>query len=497
MIAREVGPGKYLLDFVPNPDNLDRVKNRSGERFPGTSYLRERKKWVTNRVRVRELGCMSSPLKSASVPFPETFEPHQQRAWKRLLEEKSMILSWVTGAGKSYFAVQAVKLLGQKSLVVAPKMVLQNLQKEFRAQGIEPRIVGSTLKAEREADSKVTLVGYASLHKVEPDDWNMVIADELHYAMNQKSNRTKKLREIVDELPPSAYVLGLTATPFGAKAITIWSQLDCIIPGGFGTRVQWENYFHNIGEKEIPNREDPVRDVGSLREDRHEEYCDYLYQFLDYVGEDQFADLLPDSEWKLKWLDGNYRVAPKDLGGWARTQEKLAAERVAQLPQPNGPTAYICYLNSTSELVGKALGCPVITGKVSTKKRMEILETTDCFVAGLKAITEGLNLSRFTNVYVVEGYPVVRYMSQVLGRFLRLKATEKITYTFLPMKGTADEVIYPRLLERLVEKNRILKSGSVESGLMDLLTVDENDESLLTDLQEILMAGDWVDVETY
>jgi superfamily II DNA or RNA helicase len=86
-------------------------------------------------------------------------------------------------------------------------------------------------------------------------------------------------------------------------------------------------------------------------------------------------------------------------------------------------------------------------------------------------------------------------MEQMLGRFVRLGGKETINFTFLPMKGTADEIVIPRLVKRLEAQNKLRKAGAVKNGLLDILKQRESDELLQAEMQAALLAGFEVEEE--
>ena len=109
----------------------------------------------------------------------------------------------------------------------------------------------------------------------------------------------------------------------------------------------------------------------------------------------------------------------------------------------------------------------------------------------MRSINEGLDLRRYTRVYMLESYPVPRYVTQVLGRFVRLYAKDAVEVYFCKLSGSSDDIVTNKLLQRMSEQSTIVRQGKVESGLSQLLTLDETSEDFLDELRAA--ADSWQD----
>lgn len=129
----------------------------------------------------------------------------QESAVNELFLKKRLILQWGTGVGKSRVAVLACTRLVQQYpfhtrilLLVAERAHIRNWENEF------VKFLGKE-KAE-EVLFSVTIMCYASMHKLYRSGWNMIILDEVHHVCTDR--RTDLLSSM-----GTTYILAMSATP--------------------------------------------------------------------------------------------------------------------------------------------------------------------------------------------------------------------------------------------------------------------------------------------
>jgi len=110
-------------------------------------------------------------------------------------------------------------------LVVCPAGVMVEwLQQLKRWQGIEALpIVGTPERKRMRAGTPawVHVVSYESLGAVEDNEYDGIIADELHYAANEDSNRFPRLWAVRER---ARWVVGLSGTPQTNGLTSLWAQ---------------------------------------------------------------------------------------------------------------------------------------------------------------------------------------------------------------------------------------------------------------------------------
>lgn len=507
-----VWPGVYRIGGF-NRDLNQWLKNdpRGRYKFDGDCELGDRKAWYLPTER---LSALEAWLESKGIPYstaerghkgfpgtkprlPDDLTPWQSRAIERAWYEGSLLCQHITGAGKSRIACEVINSLGSegRTLIIAPKVVMETWETEqlpawLRVDWGEAPGVWS-LRQGRKTDRTqpgVVICSYGSLHRI-PAEWkfDLIVFDEIHYGIHGQSARTRACRSLRAK-NPGAIALGLTATPASSSLTNLWAQLDILCPTRWGTYKRWWSYFF---EELSVGFEDHTK-PGKLRADRADELLEEIADVVDYVSFGDVGDRLPPVVWdRLDIGDGGGRVtAPENLKAWRAEQQRTASERVSAFvsawEQPPAPTAIIVYHRNVAAALGEALEgrATVIDGSVPAKQRKALLSDSSLAVITMRSITEGVDLRRFTQVCVLESYPVPLYVTQVLGRFVRLYAENPVGITFCRLRGSSDDLITERLLSRLAEQQTLISQGKVEGGLREVLSVDENGEEFLTALRE-------------
>jgi superfamily II DNA or RNA helicase len=488
-------PGVVKITFPYNPQLIELLKHKNGERYPASHFSKEEKAWYVDvKLAEEQFGFVSHQLAELNNSKFVTLLEHQFQALCRLYAERVLICQWNVGMGKSRVAVEVAQNV-KHTLIVCPAMMLEEWPGKFTEWDYTaPFICKNTTKIPDE-QPKVVVISYGSVHKL-PTTWQykFLCFDEIHYAMNEGSNRSELLLNIV-KANPRAIRLGLTATPECAELYNIHNQISLLCPHRFGTFNQWVSYYH-VTDLEGYNG---ARRIHGIKPERLQEYKERLDTICHIADQSRVAHRFPETRWQIKWLPKSSRpIGEKELGRWSKIQGELSAERVEKVlaeVEQAAPACFVTYLTSTAELLAAQLGAPLITGKLTPKKRREILSVASVVVCSMKSIEVGIDLRRFTNVYIVESFPVPSTMEQMLGRFVRLGGKETINFTFLPMKGTADEIVIPRLVKRLEAQNKLRKAGAVKNGLLDILKQRESDELLQAEMQAALLAGFEVEEE--
>lgn len=490
-------PGTLTTRYIPPG-----LKFRNDEKFPAYIFDMERKRWYFNERQAVGLGLWDAPLNSLSdASAPSGLTSYQERALKRLLEQKVLLAAWDMGIGKSRLAVEASKIIKGKTLILAPRMMVERgwVNELHKWAGVDVSIWKQEVgKPAPEAQPAYCIVSYDSIHYLPAGYvFDFIVLDELHYLMHDTSARSKKILALIDSWS-AAYRLGLTGTPFGTAVHDVHSQLSVLSPKGWGYPGVFKDYFF---ESDNGGYEDRKR-YFDLKPSRVAEFADYIGGTIDVATTADAAHLMPEVVWSLQWMDNpSGKIQSTDtLAKWTKVNQTLINQRIdglLQLPLPEKKTAYITYSPATADCLADRLKIPAISGTISPKKRFKILDDAHHVICTMRSINEGIDLREFSNVVVVELYPVPRYVLQCLARFARMGATESVTITLMLLKGTHDEIIAPALLSRLQSFRMATESGVLGTGLLDLLTIREDDESFLEDLRASFLAITDVNEEEY
>lgn len=135
----------------------------------------------------------------------------QEKALIEVFAKKKLLVEVATGAGKTKFAIEFLKIWTEKNpdsriLIVVPKIVIleQTWLKDLAKNGFGPNKVGVYYSSAKEY-SNIMLTTMASVTKVNIELFDTIIIDEVHNMM------TKRLMEIIEK-EKFDKMIGLSAT---------------------------------------------------------------------------------------------------------------------------------------------------------------------------------------------------------------------------------------------------------------------------------------------
>jgi SNF2 family DNA or RNA helicase len=140
-------------------------------------------------------------------------------------------------------------------LIVCPKVVIGTWVEELRRfQGIEPVVITGSSAAKKYqragTQSWVQICTYDSLHMVEDNRYDGIIADEFHYCANEDSIRFARMQHLRDHC---RWFVGMSGTPVSNMLPSLWAQYY-ILDGGRTLGASYESYmdryFENARTKE-------------------------------------------------------------------------------------------------------------------------------------------------------------------------------------------------------------------------------------------------------
>ena len=168
-----------------------------------------------------------------------------------LAENTGCILGDEMGLGKTLQIItlmQDFKNNGKiPMLVVAPVSLLQNWKRECNrfAPKLKTLIHHGSKRTGRYKDFDgydVIVISYntavSDMALLSMISWNLVVLDEAQNIKNPDSNRTRYVKKI-----PRNSSIAVSGTPFENHVSDIWSLVDFIKPGLFGTRSEYDSYI--------------------------------------------------------------------------------------------------------------------------------------------------------------------------------------------------------------------------------------------------------------
>jgi len=150
------------------------------------------------------------------------------------------ILADEMGLGKTVQVIQYMNLHpSQKTVVVCPASLKLNWEHELNVWLDRDRSIQVLSGRKNKAiTGDIIIVNYDILnaHKdaLQSCGASLVVADESHYAKNQKSQRTKALAGLCKNID---HTILLSGTPFKSRPIELFTQLNCVDP------ATWNDFF--------------------------------------------------------------------------------------------------------------------------------------------------------------------------------------------------------------------------------------------------------------
>ncbi|HLZ24065.1 MAG TPA: SNF2-related protein [Ktedonobacterales bacterium] len=204
--------------------------------------------------------------------------PHayQLQVVQQVLREKApaAILADEVGLGKTIEAALIYKELAlrgavRSALVLAPKALLSQWQEELRERFDEDFVLTDEKRFrgfDREPRVICSLPQFVrSFNKIGGRPWDLLIVDEAHLLANPDSKRRRSVAQL-----RARWRLLLTATPVANKLTDLYSLIDLVSPGKFGTLRQFtDEYVADPGTCRVPQ----PRRVAQLRAAVREVTC--------------------------------------------------------------------------------------------------------------------------------------------------------------------------------------------------------------------------------
>lgn len=190
----------------------------------------------------------SIPKSKLCTPLHATLRPYQKYGidWLSFLKSLKLgaLLADDMGLGKT---LQAIAVMTERTLIVAPTSVLQNWQNEINK--FRPNLSSFIYHGpDRMLDTKkdIMITSYSilrlDLEKIREIAFSTVVIDEAQYIKNPKSLASQAIFKI-----DAGFKVALSGTPIENKLEDLWSIFHFINPGLLGNLAQFQkNYIQPI-----------------------------------------------------------------------------------------------------------------------------------------------------------------------------------------------------------------------------------------------------------
>jgi len=339
----------------------------------------------------------------------------------------------------------------------------------------------------------------------DPGGYTRVVFDEIHYLSNPKSKRSKAAHEWLAAQPIRPLMIGLSGTPMSTSPKDLWHPLELLWPGRFGSWWQFakrycDGHFEDIvnasGARVTDQSGEPLKPAWVAEGiSRAEELRSRLVHCMLRRTKSQVGAELPprtrtilevalptaarrDLRAATAALDfGAARSAVGSLLAHAESYKIDAAEALARdvISVGSRPLLLTTRKESAWEL-GNRLACPFVTGDDPALERRAKIADAHCAAATLYSVETGINLTGFDVIIFVGLDWVPARILQGEARIHRIGADKPVTIYFLIARGTVDEVIRERVIERLENFAAVTGAKGDELGLVgDLAPESEED----------------------
>lgn len=438
--------------------------------------------------------------------------PHQQAGamWvaEQLARTGAGLLADDMGLGKTAQAIRAVEpqLAAGTSrahgwiLVIAPGVVGCHWTAEVGRWGFAPmtaeRCVVQTVKKIRSLAVPAT-----DFRIITPDlfrRWGeapelegpaAVIVDEAHYYANARAKRTAALASYLARQERRPKLLMLTGTPLTARPRDLFSLLDLMHPGAWGSYWQFTKRYCAGRFVEIPNTDRTSWEADGVS------HVDELRMRLEHVmlrrSKAEVGGLPPKIRSLIqvelpaaahracaaaaREVDG-FKALGRALG--VTEQGKIAAAvelAESTIEQGGKPLIFTAHRKQAQE-IAERLNVPCVTGADAAEDRAAKIEGAPAAVCTMFSVTTGINLSAFDTVIFAGLHWVPSTMLQAEARPHRIGQTRTVTIYYLVALGTVDEAIQKSVIDRLDLFDRAIGKGEDGRGMATALNGGTEDD---------------------
>lgn len=388
--------------------------------------------------------------------------PHQVEALNFALARPYSLCGLEMGLGKSLVALAMADKLKSKTLIVCPAFLKKNWLKEIDkfTSGLD-----------------FTIISYTSLTKLKNKNFDLVIADEVHYAKNIKAKRTETLHNLLKVNKPK-YFIGLTGTPVANRVSEFFSLLQlCYYGGKYPEFSNFNKLYYKFCNTFSYERTIDLGHVTVVRFDgvkNREELKALIAPIYIRRRADQVLDL-PDAidieiigdsknhDKELKEALKLFQADPKDPAYMSLKAANALAKvdttyKVALdcIEQGNRPIIFTCHVASAKDLAYK-LKTDYITGETQADKRQQIIDKFNgggltSLVATIQSTSVGFNLTSTNHMIFNDIDFTPANMEQAKARIRRIGQEKKCFYHYV-YNSEFDK----KLVDMITRKNRDIR----------------------------------------
>lgn len=454
-----------------------------------------------------------------SFPAPKDLEyrPFQKAGISFAVERENVLIGDEMGLGKTIQAIGAMNALPEvkKVLIIAPKSLLVNWQRELQAWLIRGYTIGVATGKEWPC-ADIVILNYDILIK-HPEElhtpvWDMLICDECHYLKNESAKRTKMVMGDPRGTAPPILAhrkLMLSGTPMPNRPIELWAILHYLDGHTFRSFRSFafrycgaydsEWGLETGGASHLDELRDMLRETVMIRR-RKVDVLDDLpakirqvvelpfkltralkaglkreagikQKVNDFVGDFDVLTAASAKEYtqQVRGLKAKLKIIFEEV---AALRHETALEKVpvvleylkVVLESDDKIVVFAHHRNMISKLEDalENLGIGVVTVTGATKDRQAEVDKfqTDpaiqVFLGNIKAAGEGLNLTAASHVIFAEPDWTCGSVSQAEDRCHRIGTKHPVLVQHLVLEDSLDVIMAKRLIRKQGIIDRVL-----------------------------------------
>jgi superfamily II DNA or RNA helicase len=394
------------------------------------------------------------------------------------------LLCWSTGTGKTKASIEWGNRKGGDTLVIVPKALKENWNRNVTARGNSGYIV-------------LTKETFRSGWEIIPK-YDNIIVDEAHYFAGTKSQMSKSLGKYIKKHKVQNILL-LTATPYRSSPWDIYTLAKHL-----GYEWNWYKFFDKFFEEIYVGR---GKKVPKVKEGIENEIASLVEKIGNVVHIDECADIpeqIFDIEtFELTKAQETYKKTIQEISPIVRFTkyhqiesgilngdeytppvlgiESNKADRIIELCNDNKKIIIVCRYNLQIDMLlerCKQTGKKVYIIRGDVNNRDEVIReadaTSEAILLVQAACSEGWEAPSFrVMVFASMDFSYVSY-KQMLGRILRLNHLAKNVYLHLICNGI-DKAVYDSIMKKQDFSIAIYNKSMVESS-------NENKESIESEI---------------
>jgi SWI/SNF-related matrix-associated actin-dependent regulator 1 of chromatin subfamily A len=191
-----------------------------------------------------------------NIPVPEglSYLPFQRAGIAFASTRQNVLIGDEMGLGKTIQAIGCINADDsvKKVLVVCPASLKLNWKREMETWLVRKFLIGIS-KSDYFPSSDIVIINYDILKKhaanIAQHDWDLIIADECHYAKNAKAQRSQALYAI-----PARRKVFLTGTPITNRPVELQPIAAALDTETFGNFFKFAKRYCNAHQKSAGKR---------------------------------------------------------------------------------------------------------------------------------------------------------------------------------------------------------------------------------------------------